>query len=152
MVETFRLVHDDCSRHYNSLQLPFTGDVMWLDIPTRPILVLGSAEAVTDLLEKRSDIYSDRPQNIMNELYVFISISRNLRNVSIYLGSRMTVNQWNFGFMDYTQEWRAGRRTFHQFFNQNVISDYQPIQLEERRTFLQRILDNPSKVNDHIHL
>ena len=72
MVETFRLVHDDCSRHYNSPQLPFTGDVMWLDIPTRPILVLGSAEAVTDLLEKRSDIYSDRPQNIMNELYVFL--------------------------------------------------------------------------------
>ena len=59
---------------------------MWLDIPTRPILVLGSAEAVTDLLEKRSDIYSDRPQNIMNELYVFLSISRNLRNASIYLG------------------------------------------------------------------
>ena len=45
-----------------------TGDVMLLKIPTRNILVLGSVQAAVDLLEKRSEIYSDRPYNVMNEL------------------------------------------------------------------------------------
>ena len=51
-----------------SLNSRYPGDVFYLDIPTQPVLVLNSAQAVFDLLEKRSEIYSDRPLIVMDEL------------------------------------------------------------------------------------
>lgn len=45
-----------------------TGDIVYIDIPTQPIIVLGSADAAFELLEKRSDIYSDRPRLVMDDL------------------------------------------------------------------------------------
>ena len=53
------------------LQLPqgaFIGDVIYIDIPSQPIVVLDTAEAASELLDKASDIYSDRPQPVMDEL------------------------------------------------------------------------------------
>ena len=41
---------------------------MYMRIPRQNLIVLNTAQAVSDLLEKRSDIYSDRPFNLMNEL------------------------------------------------------------------------------------
>lgn len=37
------------------------GDVIYLSILGRPVIVLNSAQAATDLLEKRGENYSDRP-------------------------------------------------------------------------------------------
>lgn len=37
------------------------GDVMHLKVLSHNIIVLNSVEAATDLLEKRSALYSDRP-------------------------------------------------------------------------------------------
>jgi hypothetical protein len=38
-----------------------SGDLIYLKILNRPVVVLNSAEAAMDLLEKRSKKYSDRP-------------------------------------------------------------------------------------------
>jgi hypothetical protein len=38
---------------------------MYLEILGSPIVILNSYNAIVDLLEKRSDIYSDRPVGIM---------------------------------------------------------------------------------------
>ena len=46
----------------------FIGDVIYIDIPSQPIVVLDTAEAASELLDKASDIYSDRPQPVMDEL------------------------------------------------------------------------------------
>ena len=46
------------------------GDVILLKTPTQSIVVLDSVKAAIDLLEKRSAIYSSRPQIRMHELYV----------------------------------------------------------------------------------
>lgn len=47
----------NCSHHpYSRL-----GDVIYLRILGRPVIVLNSAQAATDLLEKRGENYSDRP-------------------------------------------------------------------------------------------
>lgn len=48
------------------------GDVMFLQIPMQPILVIDSAQAATDLLEKRSHLYSDRLQLLMPKLCVIL--------------------------------------------------------------------------------
>lgn len=37
------------------------GDVMYLEVLGKPIIVLGSEQAATDLLDKRGANYSDRP-------------------------------------------------------------------------------------------
>ena len=41
------------------------GDVIYFNALGRSIVVLNSAEAAVDLLEKRSSIYSDRPPFVM---------------------------------------------------------------------------------------
>ena len=46
------------------------GDIVYLNICKQPMIVLGSHEAATELLDKRSAIYSDRPLSPMVELYV----------------------------------------------------------------------------------
>ncbi|KAK7678454.1 hypothetical protein QCA50_018514 [Cerrena zonata] len=100
------------------------GDVIFLDLPGHPTVVLGSPQAAFDLLEKRSDIYSSRPTSILHEMMSW---------------------DWNMGFMPYSQLWRDHRRVFHQFFNSREVSKYQPIQVRECRAFLQRILSSPSE-------
>lgn len=45
-----------------------SGDVLYIDVPLQPMIVLDSANAAFELLDKRSDIYSDRPMLVMDEL------------------------------------------------------------------------------------
>ncbi len=40
------------------------GDVLYLDIPGNPTIVINSAQAAMDLFEKRSGNYSDRPGTV----------------------------------------------------------------------------------------
>ena len=52
------------------------GDVIYIHIFGNPIVVLNSAEAVNDLFEKRSAIYSSRPvRTMINDLYAFFDAS-----------------------------------------------------------------------------
>jgi hypothetical protein len=40
----------------------FAGDVMYLEVFGKPMVVLDTHEAAVDLLEKKGSIYSDRPE------------------------------------------------------------------------------------------
>jgi hypothetical protein len=44
---------------------------MYLHCLGKSMVVLDSVQAATDLLDKRSHIYSDRPRFVVFELYVF---------------------------------------------------------------------------------
>lgn len=48
---------------------------MFIKVPTQSIVVLGSAQAAIDLLEKRSDSYSSRHRTLMLDLCVQDRIS-----------------------------------------------------------------------------
>lgn len=48
----------------------FAGDVMYLDVLGRKLLILDSLQAINDLLDKRSAIYSDRPEMAVFNLFV----------------------------------------------------------------------------------
>lgn len=52
------------------------GDAIYLRVPGNSLLILDSAEAANQLLEKRAEIYSDRIQFIMWKLYVPSRLSR----------------------------------------------------------------------------
>jgi hypothetical protein len=45
-----------------------TGDIVSLKVPGGNVIVLNSIKAATDLLEKRSAIYSDRPQSVVYDM------------------------------------------------------------------------------------
>ena len=49
---------------FNVFVLPL-GDVVSVEVFGQPIIILSSPEAVTDLFEKRSAIYSDRMHQVM---------------------------------------------------------------------------------------
>ena len=46
----------------------FIGDVIYFRLPMQDLIVLDSIDAVVDLLEKRSELYSDRPTFVMHKL------------------------------------------------------------------------------------
>jgi hypothetical protein len=43
----------------------FLGDVIYYNTPGTPVLLLNSRQAMSDLLDKRADIYSSRPYRTM---------------------------------------------------------------------------------------
>lgn len=57
-----------CSLTYSLLIFLSIGDIVFLHLPIRPVIILGSVKAAFDLLDKRSHLYSDRVPSKMNEL------------------------------------------------------------------------------------
>lgn len=46
----------------------FPGPIIYLKLLQTPLIIISSAQVVSDLLEKRSALYSDRPSSVMDEL------------------------------------------------------------------------------------
>ena len=55
---------------YPTCMLSLPGDVLYLRVFDRDIIVLGSLKAARDLLDKRSTNYSNRPTSVMVQLCV----------------------------------------------------------------------------------
>jgi hypothetical protein len=56
-------------------QLPPAGDIIYLEVPGMPMLVLHDLNDVDELMVKRAPIYSNKPDNFMvKELSVFTHI------------------------------------------------------------------------------
>jgi len=106
------------------------GDLIFLTLPGQPLLIVGSTKVAIDLFEKRSQIYSDRRLPLMLDLLSW---------------------GWNFAFMRYGQNWRDHRRAFHQYFHQSVVEEYFPVQIQETRAFLRRVLMSQASPADHEH-
>ncbi|CAL1701206.1 unnamed protein product [Somion occarium] len=80
-------------------------------------------------MEKRSDIYSDKLVFVMDELMTWDS---------------------NMPFMPYMHKWRDHRWVFHQYSNQREVAKYRPIQVQECRAFLRRMVDAPDNLAQHV--
>ena len=124
--------------------------MIYLNVLGQHIVILGSLEVITDLFEKRSSNYSDRKQTTMlNELYVShtFRLKELVRNA---VRCRMDISRINMGFMPYGLWWRKRRRSFHEYFHRNAVTKYQPIQRQEVRAFLRRLLVTPDNFFHHI--
>ncbi|KAH9903304.1 cytochrome P450 [Cubamyces lactineus] len=107
---------------YHELSSKF-GDVVYLEVLGRPMVILGSPEAMIELLEKRSAVTSDRPESALMSVF----------------GQKN-----NFGFMRYGLLWRRLRRDFWQHFHSGVVPLYHPMQESFTRKALARFLDPSS--------
>ncbi|KAF2640636.1 cytochrome P450 [Massarina eburnea CBS 473.64] len=94
-------------------------------------IVLNSDQAVKDLLDKRSNIYSSRPDN--------------------YIPNRMSGGS-RIAMMKYGKMWRKIRSTIHEHLNINASKSYIPYQDLETRQLLVNFLDNPTRWVDHLKL
>ncbi|KZT05964.1 cytochrome P450 [Laetiporus sulphureus 93-53] len=106
------------------------GNLIYIYIFGNPILILNSAKVASDLLDKRSSIYSSRPQRTM---------------VTKLMGW-----DWLFSTLPYGTWWRRHRTLFHQYLNVNTTSDYHPIQLKETFVMLRNLIETPENMPHHI--
>ncbi|KAK6977688.1 cytochrome P450 [Favolaschia claudopus] len=98
-------------------------DVIHLDLPGTSIVVLSSMEAAKELFEKRSSLYSDRP---------------NLPMLVDLMG-------WGFSvaFMKYGERWRAHRKLLHDGFNTSAAKQFHTQERAAAHAVLRRILRDP---------
>ncbi|KAJ8462272.1 hypothetical protein ONZ51_g11007 [Trametes cubensis] len=109
------------------------GDVICVHLVGHPVIVLNSADADADLLEKRSAIYSDRPKSL-------VSLSRLLHWI------------WMFSVKPYGDDWRDSRRLLWQSIQPSTVSQWHPIQIRESRHFLQYLLQGNHDLQEAIRL
>ncbi|KAF9050355.1 cytochrome P450 [Panaeolus papilionaceus] len=101
------------------------GDVIYLEVMGSPMVILNTYQACVDILEKRSDIYSDRPMGIM---------------ASQLMGWKNAVTLSPYG-----DKWRKFRRMCAQTMRKEAVKVFFPIQEREVSRFLGTILEEPTK-------
>jgi hypothetical protein len=122
--------------------------MIYFNVLGRHFLILCSLERTTDLFEKRSSNYSDRPHSpMLVDLYVSDSLHVNHCQKKACFRIKW---DFSFGVQPYGVRWRRHRRTFHDFFNINAVSKYQPIQRREVHAFLRQLLVTPENFLQHI--
>lgn len=106
------------------------GDVVYLQMGPTPTIILGSAQAAWDLLERRGAKYSSRPRFIMGgEL-----LSGGMRGL----------------MAPYGQFWRSWRKLLHGGFMQRRSETYRPIQSLESKVLMRDLLHTPERFRKHL--
>ncbi|KAF9241875.1 cytochrome P450 [Melanogaster broomeanus] len=105
------------------------GDLVHTHILYMDVLIINSAKVARDLLELRSNIYSDRP-------YLATVIPYGIESGTV--------------FMPYGGRWRLQRRIYHQAFNTKAALDYRPIQLRKARQMVVNLVDDPKRFAAHL--
>ncbi|KAJ7146683.1 cytochrome P450 [Mycena epipterygia] len=109
---------------YHQWSKEIDSDIIHVDAAGTSIVVLSSMEAIRELFERRSSLYSDRPRMLMlNELIGL-----------------------DFGIGGY---WRSLRKMFHEAFNVTAAKQFHPQERAAANQLLRRILLDPHNVMDH---
>ena len=104
--------------------------MVYLQMGPTPTIVLGSAQAAWDLLEKRGSIYSSRPRFIMGgEL-----LSGGMRGL----------------MAPYSPFWRRWRKLLHGGFMQRQAETYRPVQSLESAVLMHDLLRDPGEFRRHL--
>ncbi|KAF4604252.1 hypothetical protein EYR38_004674 [Pleurotus pulmonarius] len=98
------------------------GDVMHLRVLGRDLIILDSVQAATEILEKRSALYSDRP------------------NFTIYT----SLMGWdlNMAFFPYGRRFRKHRKLLQSYLTQQSIVKFRPTQLINARYLAKGLIEN----------
>ncbi|KAF9557515.1 cytochrome P450 [Agrocybe pediades] len=110
------------SEAFNAWCKKLDSDLLYLRAFGNEFLILNSMEAIEDLLEKRSSIYSSRPTLPMIDLMGW---------------------SWMFSVLPYGDMWRERRRTFTKYFHPGSTAVHQPYAIQFVRSMLPRLLDHP---------
>ncbi|KAI0868661.1 cytochrome P450 [Hypoxylon argillaceum] len=106
------------------------GPIYSLILGTKVMIVLSSDETVRDLLDKRSGIYSSRPD--------------------MYLSHDIVSGGFRMVSMAYGEAWRTDRGIVHNSLNIKASRAYVPYQDLENRAMLLGFLEQPARFFNHI--
>ncbi|EGO01020.1 hypothetical protein SERLA73DRAFT_71993 [Serpula lacrymans var. lacrymans S7.3] len=106
------------------------GSIVSLFLGRTPVIVLGTAQAAWDLLEKRSDIYSSRPRFVV-------------------AGEILSDNQRGL-MLPYGEPWRKWRKVLHSGFHARRSDTYKDIQSLESKLSMYQILNDPKHWEQHL--
>ena len=132
------------------------GDIYHLSVLGKPFIVLSSAKAMMELLDKRGAIYSDRPTfEMCGELYV----PNHLRSASWFTQKKiLRFNIHRVGYKDciplhsYDQTLRESRKLMASHLAASKIAlQYPFLERNVLRYFLSPLLNNPDHLLEHIH-
>lgn len=107
------------------------GDVFSLRVFGQVIVILNTSKATKDLLEKRGDIYSDRPVIPIFDMMGW---------------------DWLVPFSRYAEFWREGRKLLDRGLRPGAVATYRPMQQTRARVLLTRLLTTPQNWEEHIDL
>ncbi|KAK7039658.1 cytochrome p450 [Favolaschia claudopus] len=117
---------------YIEMSRKYDSDIISVNLAGTTVVVLNSRTAVTDLLENKSAIYSDRPPfPMLNDLVGF---------------------HWNLTFMRYGPRWKDELTSSHlqQQFQPSEVLLHRPRELAAARVLLRMLLDSPHKFESHL--
>ncbi|KAJ3524602.1 hypothetical protein NM688_g8533 [Phlebia brevispora] len=108
----------------------YDSDILYLNLVGTNVIVVNSVKHASELFDKRSSIYNDRPDfTMVDELMGW---------------------DFSFAFQRYGDGWRERRRLFHHHFNAQAITAYYPRIFHEVRGVLNHLYEEPDKFMDHI--
>ncbi|KAG1750816.1 cytochrome P450 [Suillus lakei] len=106
------------------------GELVYSRLLNQEIILINTEKVARDLLERRSNNYSDRPGILCltNDFF-----------------------GWSFNsvMIKYNDRWRLHRRLFHQAFRAEAAFTYQPMQLRKARELLNNLLEAPVNWRAH---
>ncbi|EKM54607.1 uncharacterized protein PHACADRAFT_210407 [Phanerochaete carnosa HHB-10118-sp] len=105
------------------------GDVMYFDVFGKSLVVLSSQEAASDLLEKRSAVYSSRSSSTVHEM--------------IGWADMLTL-------LPYGEQFQKQRKFLQQAFTKQGCLAFRPSQLSQTHLLLKRIPQDPACYEDHV--
>ncbi|KAF9255675.1 putative CyP450 monooxygenase [Marasmius fiardii PR-910] len=107
------------------------GPLVYLRVPGKHFIIINSSKLANELLQKRSQVYSDRA----------------FSNVLESAG-------WGFSLpaMPYSDEWQINRRLHHRSLNTRSMPRFWPTLERNVHQFLQSLINEPSYFMDHIEV
>ncbi|KXN91602.1 O-methylsterigmatocystin oxidoreductase [Leucoagaricus sp. SymC.cos] len=99
------------------------GDIMLLRVLNRNMIILNTAEAAIDLMEKRSWNYNDRPSFPIFHIMGWVP---------------------DLTFIGYGKKFQKQRRLVQSYFSKQKVIQYRPIQLREARRLAVNLLEHPN--------
>lgn len=107
------------------------GDMVYTQLFGQDNIVINSERIARDLLEHRSQNYSDRPEIATNELFAI---------------------DYTTAFMRYGSRWRLHRKILHQSFRQDAVPNFRPIQVTKTHDLLLNLLEDPLNYPEHFEV
>lgn len=107
------------------------GDVVYTQLFGQDNIVINSERVARDLLEHRSQNYSDRPEIATNKLFGI---------------------DYTTAFMRYGSRWRLHRKILHQSFRQDAVPNFRPSQVTKTHDLLMNLLEDPSDYTEHFEV
>ncbi|KAH8832196.1 cytochrome P450 [Flagelloscypha sp. PMI_526] len=108
------------------------GDICYINLAGQNVVLLGSNQVAFDLLDKRSGIYSDRPR--------------------FHVASDLLSGGLGIATNPPGEYWKKARRVAHEALKLQSAPQFQPLQLISARRLVERILQSPDDVENHISL